>query len=490
MPYALRHRILTATLVLAVAATAFPQSWNTKLRTARLQPGEPVSGVVSTIGAGAGSTRYNLSVPNDAFLLTLEISGSPADLDIILYRDGDLVTYSELTRYNETLDISRITEPPLEPGSYEVEIAYQYARPPIVDDQQLTEIPFTLVADIVVPEVRGVLHPGDSVTDRLLPEEGMVALYTIEVPQGSRALRIDLSETWADLDLFLNRLEPRMAPFESDYWSQTIRSTETLVVEAGDYPPLRAGRYSLLVIDQLAAEYPSEYRLTVHDRVEAPASLLQYPELPHPTTDLDRAILATVELLTPNGGGSGVIISPEGYIVSNWHVVVGDSGEAEEEISVGFTIDPALPAEEIYMAEVVESMPDRDLALLRIVSGRYGQPLPRGVRFPYLETAPADSPRIGDDLHLLGYPSIGGTGSRVSITYSRGVVAGFQTVPFGRLIKTDGEINEGSSGGAALNAAFELLGMPTEVVGLDAGQIAYIYPVSAMPSAWWRRINR
>jgi len=483
---ALLALLMAMTLVTPVTA----QSWNTKQRTRQLQPGEPITGAVRTVGAGAGTTRYGLAIPNDAFLLSLAISESPADLDIILYRDGDLVTYSELTIYNETLEISRLTEPALIPGSYQVEIAYQYSRPPVIDGEQLTEIPFTLTTSIVRPEARSVLRPGDSIRDTIRPEEGMVALYRIDVPRGASALRIDLSDTWADLDIFLNRLEADMDPFESDFWSQTIRSTESLVVDGESFPPLRAGSYSLMVIDQLSAEYPSSYRLTVHDRREAPAELLSYPEIPQPTGDLERAVLATVELLTPNGGGSGVVISPDGYIVSNWHVVAADDGNAETEISVGLTVDSALPARELFMAEVVEAMPERDLALLRIVSGRYGQELPRGLRLPYLDFADAESTRIGDELHLFGYPSIGGTGSRVTITYSRGVVAGFQTVPFGRLIKTDGEINEGSSGGAALNGSFQLLGLPTEVVGLDASQIAYIYPVSAMPAGWRRRIGR
>lgn len=482
--------VATALMAPALMTPVSAQSWNTKQRTPQLQTGEPVSGTVRTVGAGAGSTRYGLAIPNDAFLLSLELSGSPADLDIIIYRDGDLVAYSELTLFNETLEISRLTEPALTPGTYEVEIAYQYSRPPVVDAEQLTEIPFTLTTTIVRPEIRRVLSPGESVRDTLRPEEGMVALYRIDVPSGTSVLRIDLSDTWADLDIFLNRLEAEMDPFESDFWSQTIRSTESLVVDGESFPPLRAGSYSLMVIDQLAAEYPSSYRLTVHDRAGAPPELLSYPEIPRPTDDLQRAVLATVELLTPTGGGSGVVVSPEGHIISNWHVVAADDGNAESEITVGLTTDTAFPAQEIFMAEVVDAMPERDLALLRIVSGRYGQPLPRGLRFPYLELAPAESTRIGDELHLFGYPSIGGTGSRVTITYSRGVVAGFQTVPFGRLIKTDGEINEGSSGGAALNDSFQLLGLPTEVVGLDAGQIAYIYPVSAMPADWRRRIGR
>ncbi len=487
MTCALRRSALTLGVLVLATTVLGAQNWSDK-RTPRIVPGDQIRSIVST---ETGSTRFSLAVPTNAFLLDIQIDDSPADLDIILYRDGDLVAFSELTQFNEHLRLTRISDPALESGTYEIEIAYQYPQAPIVDGQTLTEIPFGLTVGLPTPVTRSTLRPGDAIRDRLQPAEGMIAIYDIEVPEGAAALRIDISETSADVDLFLNRLDVTLDLFESDHWAQTIRSTETLVVDADSRPALQAGRYSLVVIDQLVADYETEFDLSISASAEAPAALRgPIQRLPTPERDLDRAVLATVELLTESGGGSGVIVSPTGHILSNWHVVVADSGDPQEEISVGISIDPSLPAEEIFMARVVDAIPERDLALLEITSGRYGQPIPRGMRFPYLECAPIDSARIGDQLHLLGYPSIGGTGSRVSITYSRGVVAGFQTVPFGRLIKTDGEINEGSSGGAALDERFELLGLPTEVVGLDAGQIAYIYPVSAIPSSWRQIIRR
>ena len=96
---------------------------------------------------------------------------------------------------------------------------------------------------------------------------------------------------------------------------------------------------------------------------------------------------------------------------------------------------------------------------------------------------------IGDSLHFVGYPGIGGTGSRASITYTLGVVAGFQQTSYGYEIKTDGEINSGSSGGAALDSSFRLVGVPTSIVGEESGQLAYIVPVSAIPPAWMRRLR-
>jgi S1-C subfamily serine protease len=137
----------------------------------------------------------------------------------------------------------------------------------------------------------------------------------------------------------------------------------------------------------------------------------------------------------------------------------------------------------MFQARVVEYSAERDLALLRITASRYGAELPADFTFPSLQRR-SERPDIGEPLRLVGYPGIGGTGSRASITYTTGVVAGFQLTDYGYTIKTDGEINSGSSGGAALDEAYRLIGIPTSILGEDAGQLGYIVPVSAIPDSW------
>lgn len=435
--------------------------------------------------------RFTVEIPETVFSVEIAIENAPADLDIILYSDGgEIVTYSESTRYNETLSLTRIGDPPLLPGRYDVEIGYQYSEPPRVDARRLTEIPFDLTVHAVVPEVVATVSPGNTRRARLTPEEGMVQIYEIDVPIGSSALRLDLSDTTADVDLFLNRDRPAVDPYTADYWSQSVRAFETLTIDRNSDPPLRPGRYYVTVIDQLSDAYPVEYLLSVSDRAEPPVHLQRSSPPPRAQTQLDRLLLSTVEILTYNGGGSGVVVHPDGYIVTNYHVILADSGRPADTITVGYSSDYGTPPTEMYLAEVVETLEDRDLALLKIESGRYGEPIPEGTVFEYVEARFDATPRIGDDLRFVGYPSIGGTGSRASITFTKGTVAGYQDVPFGRLIKTDAEINEGSSGGAAIDDNFRLVGFPTEVVGLDAGQLAYIYPVSAIPERWRRIIAR
>ncbi len=471
-------------LTLVTIAPVFPQG-RTKRRPPTIQFDRQISGVVPTVGPGAGRISYRFEVSDEAFGVRIELANAQADLDIVLYDgNGELATFSETTMYNETLAITRLTDPELRTGTYGLDITYQYNRPPVIDGVELTEIPFEMVVHGIVPAVRRRLRPGQGVSDTLLPEDSMVALYEIEVPIGTRALRLDVTDTTADLDIFINRDRPTMTLYESDYWSQSVRSTENIIIDRNSSPPLRPGTYYAVIIDQIDDTYETDFALTVHDEEEAPHALLRHVEIPTGRDGIERALDATVELLTFGGGGSGVLVSPDGFILTNHHVIVDESGEAADEITVGFTLDAALPAEELFLAEVVESAPDRDLALLRIVSGRYGQELRPGSTFPYLEIRNGGTVGIGDDLRFIGYPSIGGTGSRATITLTRGTVAGFQRVPFGTLIKTDGEINEGNSGGAALDSELRLVGLPTEVVGFEAGQIAYVYPVSAIPPAW------
>ena len=480
---------IIALAVLSVAGIVIPVTAQKRTRADLAPLDQPIAGAVATVGPEAGPVSYRITVPDDAFELSVVISNAPADLDIVVYGEGgELLTFSELSMYNESLTLSRLGDPALPTGPLDVEITYQYSRPPVVDGVELTEIPFTLEFQVARLASEGNLRLGQATRGTLTPDEGMADVYRVEVPTGTNALRVDVSDTDGDLDLFVSRDAPPVVPYEADHLSQSIRSTETLVIDRESSPPLRPGSYYVLVLDQLSSSFATDYTLSIHDDATPPPVLSAAVEIPRAETELERAILATVELLTNSGGGSGVLVDPRGYLLTNWHVVQADSGAAEEDITVGFSTDPGIPAEETFRAEVVTSAPDRDLALLQIVSGRYGQPLPAGARFPFLQMRESVI-TVGEDLRFLGYPWIGGTGSRATITFTRGTVAGFQTVPFGRLIKTDGVINEGSSGGAAIDNSLRLVGLPTEVVGFDGSQIAYIYPVTAIPDDWFELLR-
>ena len=458
----------------------------------RLNLDQRTSGAVPTTATEQTSVRYQVFFPQDVFEVRIEIRNAPTDLDILVYdAQEELVAASELELFDERLHLSRIGSPALSTGLHTIEIAYQYVDPPVVGGVTLNEIPFELELRGIRPQVERVLSPGQSTRGRLVPREAMLNAYQIEVPPGTETLRIDIGETDADLDLFVNRGRPVANPFDSEYIAETVRPSERLVITRESDPPLRPGTYYALVIDQTANTLATEFTITVHDE-STPPVLLRRPiePLPEPTTPLENAILATVEILNDYSTGSGVVVNRTGMILTNWHVVRSESGKAAERLTVAFSRDITRPAEELFQAEIVEVSVERDIALLQITSGRYGQALPPDYTFPFLPLANGNDVTIGATLAFLGYPGIGGAGSRASITYTRGIVAGFYRVAIGNLIKTDADVNAGSSGGAAIDTAFRLVGLPTEVIGRDSGQIEYVYPVSIIPRNWRTRIQQ
>lgn len=485
----MRYRAVVIFLVILVAftGTIFGQD---KVRTRIAPLNEPVQAVLPLVDTEVHALTYRVKLPEDAFALTVEIEDAPADLDLVMYTTtGEMVTFSEQPAYNETLSLRRNGDPALEGGYFDFEVLYQLSHPPVVDGEELTQIPFQITFSVVQPTVRRELSTSASVSAVLLPEEAMAHLYRVTVPTGTPALRLDISDTTGDLDLFLSRGEAPLDRWEADHRSQSIRSTESLTIDRNSGPALRPGTYYVMVLDQVSDSFPSPYTLTVHDSHEPPEALRTAITYPSAESGLNRSVLATVEILTDYGGGSGVLVSREGHILTNRHVIVNYADTPAEDITIGFSLDPGSPAEELFQARVLDEAADRDLALLQITSGRYGQELPTPRNFPAVEIRRTPGIAIGDTLHFVGYPWIGSTVSRSTVTYTRGVVAGFQTVPFGRIIKTDAVINEGSSGGAALDDQMRLVGLTTEVVGFDTSQLGYIYPVMSIPESWLQTIS-
>lgn len=475
--------VLILTVVLPGAA------WGYSGPTRLLSLDQSVEGSVA-VGGEWQTTTYQLTIRDDIFAIRVELSEAAADLDLFLSDGrGELVAYAELAEHNESLYLSRVSDPALESGRFTLEVAYQYDRPPVADGHELTEIPYRLLVESVRLEPLATLRPGRQITGRLLPDNAMTALYRIAVPGTADYLRLDISETDADVDLFLFHGEVPADPFMADHLAQTLRSSESIVISRSSSPPLQTGTYYLLVMDQVTLEHEASFQLSVSDAQEVPSHLRGMPSLPEVSSDLDRALLATVEVLAGSGGGgSGCLLSASGIVLTNWHVVRADNGRADPDITIGLSLDHTRPPVELFQAEVIEHSEELDLALLRITGNRYGLSLESRLELPRVVLR-NEAVAIGDELRFVGYPGIGGTGSRASITYTTGVVAGFQQTTYGYEIKTDAEINSGSSGGAALDRAFRLVGVPTSIVGEESGQLAYIVPVTAIPVSWLRHLR-
>lgn len=183
--------------------------------------------------------------------------------------------------------------------------------------------------------------------------------------------------------------------------------------------------------------------------------------------------------------GSGTIISPDGYVLTNFHVVGEEDTRrafAEHAIFVtrpGFT-DRA--PELLYWAEYVAGDPAFDLAILKIHQHRDESPIAAGVVFPAVAVGSATDLLPGDPVTVVGYPGISGA----TITFTAGIISGWVGEDFTsggkQWLKTDAKIARGNSGGGAFNERGELIGVPTAGISLLEGELyeeqLFIRPIS------------
>ncbi len=163
-----------------------------------------------------------------------------------------------------------------------------------------------------------------------------------------------------------------------------------------------------------------------------------------------------------SGLGSGVIVSQNGYILTNFHVV-----EGADDIQI------ALNDGKTYKARLVGSDPESDLAVLQI----------KAEKLPAITFGQMDSLRVGDVVLAIGNPF--GVGQTVTM----GIVSalgrshlGINT--FENFIQTDAAINPGNSGGALVDNNGNLVGINTAIYSRTGGShgIGFAIPVSSARS--------
>ena len=185
-------------------------------------------------------------------------------------------------------------------------------------------------------------------------------------------------------------------------------------------------------------------------------------------------ISATVQLLTmyPDGDGysplyvgSGTILSPDGYILTNAHVAKPSAfGYGEEDpayMLVGLVEDESKAPVYSYAAEVVAADGYLDLALIHIFATADGDTVNSDdLNLPYVELGNSDDLHVGDHLSIFGFPTIGGN----TITFTSGNFAGWtpqDQVGDRAWMKLDATIAGGNSGGLAANDNGQIVGVPT-----------------------------
>lgn len=182
------------------------------------------------------------------------------------------------------------------------------------------------------------------------------------------------------------------------------------------------------------------------------------------------------ELVT-DWSGSGTILSSDGVILTNAHVVMD-----AESLVVGLisrTDQPPIPS---YYAEPIEINNVLDLGLIKITSDLDGNPVEGGqLKLPFVMRGDSDDIDLGQTIHVLGYPGVGGE----TLTLTKGTVSGFVSEDLGRgvservWIKSDVDIAPGNSGGTAVNDLGLLIGIPTLVITDEpTGSISRLRPAN------------
>lgn len=165
--------------------------------------------------------------------------------------------------------------------------------------------------------------------------------------------------------------------------------------------------------------------------------------------------------------GSGVVLSPDGYIVTNNHVVEGASD-----------INVTMNNRKTYVAKVIGTDPNTDLALIKIDASN----------LPVMPVGNSDDVHLGQWVLAVGYPL------NLDVTVTQGIVSakgrniGINTkgsAPVESFIQTDAAVNPGSSGGALVNTNGELVGITSAIASPTGAYAGYAY---CIPSNLVRKV--
>ncbi len=157
--------------------------------------------------------------------------------------------------------------------------------------------------------------------------------------------------------------------------------------------------------------------------------------------------------------GSGVIVSSDGFIVTNNHVVDGAS-----QVSV------TLNNKKNYTAKVIGTDPNTDLALIKI----------EGKNLPVMTIGNSDAASLGQWVLAIGYPL------NLDVTVTQGIISAKSrsiginkqgSAPVEAFIQTDAAVNPGSSGGALVNTSGELVGINSAIASPTGSYAGYAYAI-------------
>jgi len=159
-----------------------------------------------------------------------------------------------------------------------------------------------------------------------------------------------------------------------------------------------------------------------------------------------------------DSGGSGFVVSADGLVVTNFHVVQGAS-----EVKV-------LLNDREYVAEIRGTDPATDIALLKIDAGN---------DLTYLRLGDSDAVRVGEWVMAVGSPLRLAKSVTVGVVSAKGRALGISDISFENFIQTDAAINFGNSGGPLISLRGEVIGINT-AINYGAENIGFSVPSNTL----------
>ncbi len=198
----------------------------------------------------------------------------------------------------------------------------------------------------------------------------------------------------------------------------------------------------------------------------APTNFIEAAKRVTPAVVNIKALQGVGSTIWGRGSGSGVLISPDGYIVTNLHVIDNSA-----------KIEIALDDRREYEADIVGYDKSSDIALLKI----------DGNNFPHIIIGNSDSVQVGEWVLAVGNPF------NLQSTVTTGIISAKSRNinildadnPIESFIQTDAVINPGNSGGALVNTNGELIGINTAIVTESGRYEGYSF---AIPSNLIRKV--
>ena len=208
--------------------------------------------------------------------------------------------------------------------------------------------------------------------------------------------------------------------------------------------------------NKLAAEL-SDFTVAAEKTINAVVHVKNTSSSKSNLPELYRYFYGNEKLPERIGTGSGVIISPNGYIITNHHVIENNS-----------EIDVTTNDNKTYRATVIGSDPSSDIAVLKIETNN---------KLPYVFFGNSDSTKIGEWVLAVGNPF------NLNSTVTAGIIsAKARDLNKGDgknewYIQTDAAVNQGNSGGALVNTRGELIGINTAITSISGGFVGYSFAV-------------